>query len=118
MTEQEKAIIRQMATYIELGSQGKQQITGRFVDEEGICAMGACFIGAGITSMWIHDLRKLLGLSLLDEFPKVAYPENVEYWGWISTPDNVQIDDVIISLNDKAGWDFAHIVAWMRSIAE
>lgn len=118
MTEQEKAIIRQMADYIEKGAEGKQQITGRYESEEGVCAMGACMLGAGVKSMWLKDLRASLDMDILDEWPKVAYPDNAEYWGWISNPHQSQIDDVIICLNDRNGWDFAHIVAWMREIAE
>lgn len=123
MTEQEKAIIRQMATYIELGSQGKQQITGQWIsdDQSGCCAMGAIFIGCEILKQkndveaYTDRLKRKLHIAW---FPNVIYPADVPYWRWIHSPTNVTIEDAIICLNDYAGWSFSRIVEWMRSIAE
>lgn len=122
MTEQEKQIIRQMADYIEKGSQGKQQITGRYsdsVDEIGVCAMAACYIGAGVfkyRDAWlIVELKKVLKIDFM---PLVTYPSDAKHWNWIDKPESVRIDDAIIALNDVAGWRFDQIVSWLRSIAE
>lgn len=117
MTEQEKAIIRQMADYIEKGAEGKQQITGEYrKNRHEVCAIGAAMVGArsGLSEL---KLKQKLGI---DDYPLVQYPVEgqMSKW-WIYDFTNPSpLDSVIICLNDKAGWDFAHIVAWLRSIAE
>jgi hypothetical protein len=121
MDIKEKQIIRQMADYIEKGAEGKQQITGRYEskDNGGVCAMGACYIGAGVfkyRDVWfIVELKKVLKIDFM---PLVTYPSDAKHWNWIDKPESVRIDDAIISLNDVAGWRFDQIVSWLRSIAE
>ena len=117
MTEQEKAIVRQMADYIEKGAEGKQQITGRYEsdDGKGCCALGAMMLGAKLTpsSFSMYNYIKNEDYNV----PKVIYPSDIKTL-WL--PDNgiCRVDDAIFQLNDYAGWDFSHIVAWMRSISE
>lgn len=117
MTEREKAIIRQMATYIELGSQGKQQITGQYVsdDGKGCCALGAMMIGAKLhpSAVSLYNYIKNESYTV----PKVIYPSDIKT-KWIPESGEVRVDDVIFQLNDYAGWRFDQIVSWLRSIAE
>ena len=113
MTEQEKAIIRQMATYIELGSQGKQQITGRYSDDNnGCCALGAMAIGAGFEPSDQNALFRIFDYII----PKAIYPSKIKT-PWLPESGEVRVDDVIFQLNDYAGWRFSQIVDWLKTIA-
>lgn len=121
MNEQDRKIIKQMADYIELGSQGKQQITGRWMSEDQTqcCVIGACMFGAGIVKKANYDLdAKLMKKLGILWYPKVSYPSNTPHWRWIYEPNDVSVIDAIICLNDFAGWRFDQIVSWLRSIAE
>lgn len=117
MTEQEKAIIRQMADYIEKGAEGKQQITGRYVSDDGTgcCALGALMIGAKLkpTAVNAYKIIKEQGYTV----PRVIYPSEIKT-PWLPDSGKVRIDDAIFQLNDYAGWRFDQIVSWLRSIAE
>lgn len=117
MTEQEKAIIRQMADYIEKGAEGKQQITGRYVsdDGKGCCALGAMMLGAKLIPSSFSMYNYIKNESY--DVPKVIYPSDIKT-PWLPESGEVRIDDAIFQLNDVAGWRFDQIVSWLRSIAE
>lgn len=116
-TETDAEIILRMADLIEKGSQGREQATGYYWKDDGsVCAMGAALLGAGInfSERYIHMPMDLHVIT----WPKVTYPQNTNaYANWMQVEGACPLPDAIMSLNDKAGWDFAHIVLWLRSVA-
>jgi len=79
--------------------------------------MGACLTAVG-TEPQPGDGINLKAEFGIEEWPKVMYPAETQYWRWIyDIGKPVHLDDAIISLNDVAGWDFAHIVLWLRQVA-
>lgn len=117
MDEKDRATINKIADLIEQGSVGYRQITGAYHINDGVCVLGACFIGAQVTFGFDENgrLKRAIGIT---EYPKVAYPVDTPYWQWLdNTEGTVHLDDALISLNDSAGWTFEAIVNWLRSIA-
>lgn len=117
--ETDVQIIRRMADLIEKGSQGHSQATGYYWKDDGsVCAIGACLSAIGVT--WKQTDK--MGFSVLKAldlvtWPRVAYPP-LDDSPFASDEVTAPLIDVIIWLNDKRGWDFAHIVLWLRSTAE
>lgn len=119
LTPEESALILRLADLMEQGAVGKRQITGQYfeIDGNGVCAMGAILSAVGVKPQPSGNIniKRALGIK---ELPKVMYPSDIPCWNWIwDATRPVAIDEAIISLNDYAGWDLAHIVMWLRQIA-
>jgi len=112
-------LINRIADLMEQGSQGRRQITGQYfeIDGRGVCAMGACLTAVGVKPQPCDNINLKEALEI-KEWPKVMYPSETFYWTWIhNVRDPVYLDDAIVSLNDAGGWDFAHIIQWLRDVA-
>lgn len=115
-TETDAEIILRIADLIEQGSQDAKQVTGMYFVAGGVCAIGACLKAVGVTKKQTESLHFSLLKSLgLNTWPRVAVPEGQEPFAYSGT--TAPLVDVIIHMNDKMGWDFAHIVNWLRSVA-
>lgn len=123
LTEQEKELILKVASLIEQGSDGKQQITGHYFsvdahkreDGVGCCAMGALYRGVGIDSA-----SQLTTMSVLDKlnahsWPRIQYPKSdIAPFAANEELNQASLPDVIIFMNDRLGWSFTKIVEWLR----
>lgn len=119
MTDRE--VILKIADLMEQGSQGMEQTTGRYIHYDGsVCAMGACLKAAGVSrdESKQPNFNTLTALGLVT-WPQVVYPVGAQRSGWLQSQDNnglVILVDAIICLNDVAGWNFEHIINWLRSL--
>jgi len=115
--ENDAQIILRIADLIEKGSIGHSQATGYYWKDDGsVCAMGAALLGAGLPfgERYVHLPMDLKVVT----WPLVTYPAGVDaYANWMHNKEQCPLIDAIMSLNDKAGWDFAHIVSWLRDTA-
>lgn len=119
-TETDAEIILRMADLIEKGSKDAIQGTGMYFIEDKVCAIGACLKAAGITKDQANrsnfSVMQTLGITT---WPLVELPYEPDYKPFaVRLNGKVSLVDAIINLNDSAGWDFAHIIQWLRDTAE
>lgn len=117
-------IILHIANLIEKGSQGRQQITGRYFDNVvyddcGVCAMGACLVAVGVTAEQTYKTPSFEVLKPVNvwSWPKVAYPDGESKPFAADDNNRAPLPDVVIYLNDRLGWSFERIVAYLRGLA-
>lgn len=113
------AIILRVASLIEQGSFGMQQITGHYLDKgkngtpTGCCSMGAILISLGKTEG--DGFISFLELLKIWTWPKITYPKVDGAPFAADEQSNVaSLPDVIIYLNDRLGWSFSRIVDYLR----
>lgn len=120
LSPEEKELVLMVASLIEQGSKGMRQITGTYFakDGKGVCALGACLKAKGFMLQKSNnidlDLLQSLGART---WPAVAFP--AKNYKPFATDDNdmypqVPLPDAIICLNDREGWSFERIVAYLR----
>lgn len=120
LTAEEIGIINRIADLMEEGSKDTKQCTGRYMSEDGcVCALGAVLKASGISRNQTitpgFSVSSKLGLIT---WPKIAYPDGAVRSGWMQLQGDLgSLPDVVICLNDAAGWDFTHIIGWLRSVA-
>lgn len=123
LTKAEKKFILKVASLIEDGSAGMIQTTGNYISRDGLkcCAMGACFKAVGMVE--IHnvvgfivagnsfELRDKLGLN---SWPRIPFPKSELEPYAMDDLGRAFLIDVVIFLNDRLGWSFQRIVAYLR----
>ncbi len=126
LTVAEIKTLRCVARQIVKGSKGREQCTGKYFHRNGdnsCCAIGACLIAIGAPEINSLVLTDYLPLK---DWPEINYPEGAEAWDrWndaIYGDDRIkkpmQLVDVIMQLNDKGGWSFEQIAAYLRTVAK
>lgn len=119
LTPEESALISRLADLMEQGAVGKRQITGQYfeIDGNGVCAMGAILSAVGVKPQPSESIKVNKELDV-QTWPRIALDNIADsdkvFAGYKGT---APLPDVIIHLNDMVGWDFAHIVMWLRQIA-
>lgn len=129
LTSEQKATLRYVARLITKGSAGRIQVKGRYFkriedqDVKGCCAIGACLIAAGAP----EENSLVLGDYLqMTEWPVINYPNDTPAWdrwndaiyGKARLQKPMELSDVIMQLNDTAGWTFQRIAAYLRLTAQ
>ena len=98
---------------IRLGAMWSPQIRGAFVQrrrhEIATCALGAAFLASGMpASAWVRNWPILHAVVRPDELPdelqQKSYP--------------LQVMEVIIALNDSAGWTRTMISYWVEAFED
>lgn len=116
MTTEDRATIAKLADLMEQGSKDTKQITGMYFAGDGVCGLGACLKAVGVTkkqALASHfSILNALGMST---WPLV--PIDTEAKIYASRNGMASVADAIIYFNDHEGWDFSHIIAWLRSVA-
>lgn len=125
LTEDEKELILRVASLIEQGSDGMEQITGHYFstdahrhqDGKGCCAMGALYRGLGVTRAEQLSTREERATILLNiySWPRIRYPKS-EFTPFAANEalNIASLPDVIIFCNDRLGWSFSKIVEYLR----
>lgn len=116
-------IILKVASLIEKGSFGMSQITGHyFGNDHECCAMGAMYRAFGATKnddLWAGSTGyPALGKLGAYSWPRIAFPDATFTSDnpppFASTMNMAALPDVVIYLNDRLGWSFDKIVAYLR----
>ena len=123
MSEKVKQQILVLANLLEHGRGNRPQIIARYYDPAtgGVCPIGAMAIGAGWRPGDIMPACSFIRQNVLNtSFPDVIYPAGIGFWiNWIDDISKpLGLDTALIMLNDVAGWDFDHMLLWMREIAQ
>lgn len=111
-------IILHIADLIERGSQGREQCSGMYIRHNGaVCSMGACLIAAEIDPETAYRVKFSMCEALgIFSWPRIAYP-SADSAPFTAINGKAPLEDVVIWLNDKQGWSFSRIVAYLRSLA-
>jgi len=115
LTVEEKELILRVASLIEQGSEGMQQITGQYFrqDMSGCCALGACLKALG--QKWPITDTSLLPLLGIQTWPRIEYPKSdLAPFAANEKLNTASIPDIIIFCNDRLGWPFERIVEYLR----
>lgn len=116
LTAEEIAIVNRVADLIEKGSQGMKQATGMYFIEDRVCSIGAALRAVGVDKKRANQSGfSVLHALGMQSWPRIQIPTNEVPFAYAGR--DAPLIDVIITLNDSACWDFAHIIAWLRSIA-
>jgi len=128
MNERDMNALLKLADLIDEGAKTHSQIKGAYTteDKKGCCALGAAVYATGRKE--IYGLQSLKRVMAIDSFPTVQMGADIieEYskidvseQHWIDDPSvPMTVDGAVIFLNDKLGWSFAQISAWVRAQAK